>query len=340
MRGTGLLLLAMAVSAAGCEPDPAAGRPPAEGEEDGASASPSRGPNQILWTSPEDGAQDAYVADPVRIGFRQAEMEPDVQVSAGGQGVAGRVEVSADGLVATFWPDGPLLADTLHSVVVAFSGGVHTFSFGTSPWGQPLSPDADVAGTYAFAWADAEVAEPATFADLLGGGTYEGLLIQVSGGVAPGSLDLLVARSGDGTSASQALCTPTVRWDGASFDAPPFVDWDADPGALPARAGLLRVHEATFDAVFDSGATALGEVRLSGLLDLGPPGDGAVEAACAREAAAGGAGCVPCPDDGGASCLPLDARAPAAPRTEQSILERTLEQVAVDPNCADSTSAN
>ncbi|MCK6529011.1 Ig-like domain-containing protein [Myxococcota bacterium] len=338
MRGSGLPLLVLAVIA-GCGPDPEVGGSPAEGVDDGATASASRGLNQVLWTSPEDGAQDAYIADPVRIGFRQAETEPDVLVTAGDQGVAGRVEVSADGLVATFWPDGPLFADTLHSVTVAFSGGVHTFTFRTSAWGQPLSPGADVAGTYAFAWADAEVAEPASFADLLGEGAYEGLLIQVSGGVAPDSLDLLVARSGDGSSAAQALCTPTARWDGASFDAPPFVDWDADPGALPARAGLLRVHEATFDAVFDSGAAVLGEVRLAGLLDLGPLGDGSVEAACAREEEAGGAGCVPCPDDGGASCLPLEVRAPAAPRTEQSVLERTLEQVAVDPNCADSTSA-
>lgn len=320
--------------------DPSWGEPevgPAEGGgAPGAFGRAREAASGIAWTSPENGAADAYFRDPIRVGFVRPEEAVSFEVTAeGGTPVAGTTSLEEGGRVGVFWPDGPLLADTGHVVTVSWSGGAATFAFRTSAWGLPLEAGATPIGTYVLPWESLDVAAPASFAEVLG--EDGALLLSFAPSNTTGALDALVARADGGASPVQDACTPTAWWTAADFSGAPFVTYEEESGLLPSASGLLRIARLRIEGTFAADGSALGEIRLSGLIDLRSAAIDDVAGACDREAEEGGAGCLPCPADGAPSCLVLQATFGLAERADLWVEERPEERVAADPDCLPSS---
>jgi hypothetical protein len=262
---------------------------------------------------PWDGESDWYYREPLSVEFNFA---PETSVS-----ITLAEEGGSDVPIELTWHEdhgqsvpitGDLTANTDYTLRVECAGE-WVSSFRTSEYGSPLTvPTSSVEGrVYALDLPAATFIEPSAVGALLGPYLDFPLLLEV-GEMSSSSLELNISDGiWDDEGGPSHPDTPIYDLGESDFDSAPFFAMDSPHTTLPFAlwgVGPGSYYDVHVEGTFNTDATAIGGLRLSGLLDTSEAGPllelgDDVDAVCDYFSMLGGS-CVDC-GDGEEVCLNL-----------------------------------
>jgi MYXO-CTERM domain-containing protein len=268
---------------------------------------------EVNWISPDDGATDASIIDPIRIGFSDAIPEGELWL----EGVDGQLVWGDNEDSLAFWPSAPLSPSTEYEAVAEACGRrMAVWHFTTGEHGQ-TSPGDLVGRTWSLDAEDARVIRPEGVGDVLKTYLEGSALLHAS------------AQDGDELTLQLAVASDTGKQDLCRATEELVVDFSGDPvfvyGPQDTESGLLgsTIQDLTARGVFSADGSSIGGLAIRGVLDTRPLNvlideDAEDDAFCSLVAGFG-IECVPCLD-GTDLCLEVELEGVSAAEVGHSFV--------------------
>lgn len=296
---------------------------------------------EVDGTFPADGEAGAYYRTTIEFELSDPDPTgtPSVTVTdAGGAEVAGTTALNDDGDVVIFTPSTPLSASTSYTATLDYCAGTPSISFTTSSLGGALSADI-VGNAYVIDLDGADFVEPAGVADLLLGQLENSILLGVTS-TSP-SLEMIGAISVDGGT-DQDMCNETIPFPSADFSESPYFEMGPADTTISVAGYDISILQLSVSGTFASDGSYFGGGTLAGELDarlLAPLvgellGTEDPDEICGVVAGFG-VSCETCSSDSQPYCLAIYVRDITASSLGASLVERSAEDVAADPTCAE-----
>ena len=297
----------------------------------------------ISGTSPASGEADFYVRDSIVFELSEEDATASITLAdASGADVAGTS--SLDGSTVTFTPAADLSPSTGYTASLTYCGSADPVAvdFTTSDLGGALS--GSIAGnTYALDITQGTFLKPAGVGALLQDAFSNKILVGVIDD-SNGELKVEGAISEEGSPA-QDLCTETLVFpEAADFSSAPYFEIPEGDLTLTIAGFTATIYSLNISGMFAADGSYFGGGELRGKLDardlvdiaadLGA-GDTISSADDLCTLAAGfGAYCEAC-TDGAEYCLTVEVVDLTADKTDDTLVSRTAEDIAADPECSD-----
>jgi len=230
----------------------------------------------LSWQSPRDDEQNVSVTKVVTVRFSAAVAASDWALAV--TGVTGTATLASNGLSATFTPSADLATDTDYALQITVCGDTTTTQFRTAS--GPVGASTLEGRSYAVAYDDVTWVEPAGISSVLGflGQPFEYVLLNVedidetyetiTASVSPGVTD--------NTAVVQDPCTAPTAFDPADFAGNPVIEIGPADLTFDAAGTPVTVQGAYFKSVFIENGDAIGDIDISGQIDVASLGMGAL----------------------------------------------------------------
>lgn len=261
--------------------------------------------------SPDPGGM-ANIDDPVVITLTEsidASQMPllSLYVSDTQEPVATTVELSSDGLQATFTTDAPLAYDTQYTMDVTVCDMSISGTFTTFP--EPINGDDLVGRSYVLPFADLVWTEPSNATLLSSMIGIDALLVQVLGHDAVlAELDAVAATGIFSGADVLPDCPAATQTPPADFSGNPLFEISAPVFYIPSGPNLIELENMELWGEFNADGSAIMNAGLSGQVDPSALLDGLD---CNTAAILVSGTCVPCVYSS-SECLVIHAEAPMA----------------------------
>jgi hypothetical protein len=291
--------------------------------------------NGIVEFFPADAATGVYYRTTVEVLFEATDGSEALTLSSADGDVSGTT--TWEDTRAIFWPDTPLTSSTEYTLQVDYECGSPTVAFTTSEVG-PATTDLLDGNAYSLDLANGRWVEPAGVGSLIGSliGDVSVLMgISVDNG---DSLDMIGALGAGG---GQDLCTESIPFpDSADFAQNPYFEVSGDAVPINVKGYEVVVENLLISGAFSPDGTYVDGATLGGKIDTRPLG-----ALFGLDADDPNAVCdflttlqLACDDCGNGEvyCLSMLVDSMVADQLDGvSIVERSLDDIAADPNCAE-----
>ncbi len=268
---------------------------------------------ELSWFSPEDGAVDASILDPVRVGLSSPVSDAELWLD----GVEGELVWASDDKSLAFWPSAPLTPSTRYEAVAEACGQrMAVWRFTTSEDGAS-SPGDLVGRTWSLDANDARVIEPAGVGDVLASYIEGSALLHAS------------AQDGDELTLQFALADATGEQDLCQVTDELTVDFSQDPlfryGPQDHDSAVLAgaIQNLRARGVFSTDGAKISGLAIGGVIDTRPLnvliGEDLEDGEFCNLVLGFGVECVGCPD-GTELCLEVEMEGLSAAEVSHSFV--------------------